>query len=989
MILGMINNAQIVDMVAYRRHAHGRSFVSAALCVLLLSFCCLSLDGASVRLDANNLCYANGELVKYADFSTRFTFNKEHTSDIVSPAGSATAYDNMPSSLFPRTYTTRIPDGYDLSNPNWVIVDIWVFNDAHTLSSTDLETKHLYKKYNNVGSVVTVDGSDLFGKPPKDFAFIAPCFEWLKYKLYYDMNIPNHLGPDLTEEYIYTNTVHLTTSINDWTRTYYTLEGLSLSSNATEATYQFGQTITSAGSRFNATTNGVTLYAVWKPREITMTLDAGEGMVSPSSFVLTGEDKCPALPDAVREGYTFDGWFIGDSRIVQDDTIDDMTNITLTARYTINRYDVTFDENYDGGDVFVTNIQYGVEMPVPQDPERSGWSFLGWEPVPDVTVPASNVYYRAHWIADVWHDATFAWQNDDGETNVVVSVREGYYAEVPGDVDVNELTGRSFADWDPDPTNMTIISNTVFTAQYTNNIYEVVFDANGGVGGYTTNLEYGAAILPSAPEVTKDGWSFVAWEPKPESVGTTVPASNVTFTAQWSKDIYYDADFVYYDGSVVVTNNENRVKENNYVTVPDGFNPDARIGYSFTGWDPPDPTNTPITSNTVFTAQYTNNVYDVVFDANGGEGGVTNYLDYASTIERPTVTRVGSSFVAWEPEPDVTVPASNVCYVAQYTNNIYEVIFDANGGVGGYTTNLEYNAAIPSAPDVSREGFVFVGWIPEPAGTVPASNVCYVAQWTEEKITYGDLATAADANFELTRVERPGIPGSWSVDSNVCFKGVSSIKAIMQPKDSAYSICITGVVHGVGLISFRAKSSEELQYRDVPGSKRGLRFGYGTNPSMPGNWMSPEPLATTNEWKEFTIQIGEKPSDVTVVWWYVYQDVEVVEGDEPNPCPEFNIWLDDIKWTPEGESTEPTEADRPVVSGFSASSGGGFTLSIENASASFDYVVRTNATLSLDVPWGEMKRVSGDQAGSIELERPAGVPSLFYRVGVEAKKQDD
>ena len=986
MILGMINNAQIVDMVAYRRHAHGRSFVSAALCVLLLSFCCLSLDGASVRLDANNLCYANGEFVKYADFSTRFTFNEEHTSDIVSPAGTATAYDDRPDS-FPRTYTTRIPDGYVLSNPNWVIVDRWVFNNTHTLSSTDLETKHLYMKYNNVGSVVTVDRSDLFGKTPKDFAFIAPCFEWLKYKLYYDMNIPNHLGPDLTEEYIYTNDVQLTTSTNNWTRKYYTLEGLSLSSNATEASFQFDETVVSAGSRFNATTNGVTLYAVWKPREITISLDAGEGTVSPSSFVLTGEDKCPALPDAVREGYTFDGWFIGDNQITQDDTIDDMTNITLTARYTINSYDITFDENYEGGAVLVTNIQYGVEMPVPQDPERSGWSFLGWEPVPDVTVPARNVYYRAQWIADVWHDATFAWQNDDGETNVVVSVREGDYAEVPGDVDANELTGRSFVGWEPDPGGTQVTSDgIVFTAQYTNNIYTVAFDANGGDGGFVTNLEYNAAI-PSAPEVTKEGWSFVAWEPKPESVGT-VPASNVTFTAQWSEDVFYNADFVYYDGNNVVTN-KNRVKENSKVMVPADFNPEARIGYSFFGWDPPNPANTPIVSDTVFTAQYTNNIYEVVFDANGGEGGFVTNLEYNAAIpSAPTVMREGCSFVSWEPEPDGTVPASNVCYVAQYTNNIYEVVFDAgyDGGIR-IATNLEYGAEMPQPPAVAREGFVFKGWLPSVPATVPPSNVCYVAQWTEEKITYGDLATAADANFELTRVERPGIPGSWSVDSNVCFKGVSSIKAIMQPKDSAYSICITGVVHGVGLISFRAKSSEELQYRDVPGSKRGLRFGYGTNPSMPGNWMSPEPLATTNEWKEFTIQIGEKPSDVTVVWWYVYQDVEVVEGDEPNPCPEFNIWLDDIKWTPEGESTEPTEADRPVVSGFSASSGGGFTLSISNTSSSFDYVVRTNATLSLDVPWGEMKRVSGDPAGSIdiELERPAGVPSLFYRVGVEAK----
>ena len=161
--------------------------------------------------------------------------------------------------------------------------------------------------------------------------------------------------------------------------------------------------------------------------------------------------------------------------------------------------------------------------------------------------------------------------------------------------------------------------------------------------------------------------------------------------------------------------------------------------------------------------------------------------------------------------------------------------------------------------------------------------------------------------------------------------------------------------------------------------KPGLRFGYGTNPSMPEKWMSPEP-PTNNEWREFTIQIGENASDVTVVWWYVYQG-EYEEDDDWKISP-FNVWIDEIKWTP---ATGPTEADRPVVSGFSAAPGGGFTLSIANASASFDYVVQTNTTLRTDAVWGEMKRVSGDQAGSIELERPVGVPSLFYRVGVEAK----
>ncbi len=967
------------------------SFVSAVLCALLLSAYCLQAVGASYTftLYSNDICYSNnvpkafsGALANAISPKT-----KDYFFDTVSPQ------DGM------KTFTAIPPKGHMLAwnGPRWVLVNRIMGNNWQNTNLDVLmrNPANICMAYTNVGYSITLDLAELIRTKKITSSClhidIAPCFQWLKYNLYYDKNLgSNYIGPEsnLTEEYIYTNTVHLTTSTNDWTRTYYTLEGLSLSRDATEATYQFGQTIASAGSRFNATTNGVTLYAVWKPRVITMTLDAGEGTVSSSSFVLTGEDKCPALPDAVREGYTFDGWFIGYNQITQGATIDDMTNITLTARYTINSYEVTFDENYNGGDVFVTNIQYGVEMPVPQEPERSGWSFMGWEPVPDASVPASNAYYRAQWIADVWHDATFAWQNDDGETNVVVSVREGDYAEVPGDVDVNELTGRSFADWDPDPTNMTIISNTVFTAQYTNNIYEVVFDAgyDGGIR-VVTNLEFGAE-MPSAPQpptVSREGWSFVSWEPKPESVGTTVPASNVTFTAQWSKDIYYDADFVYYDGSVVVTNNENRVKENNYVTVPDGFNPDARIGYSFTGWDPPDPTNTPITSNTVFTAQYTNNVYDVVFDANGGVGNVTNHLYYASTIEPPTVTREGYSFVAWEPEPDVTVPASNVCYVAQYTNNIYEVVFDAgyDGGIR-VVTNLEFGVDVmPQPPDLlPREGFVFNGWIPEPAGTVPPSNVCYVAQWTEEKKPSGELADAADADFELTPGRNLDYQNCWGIYSNAneCAKGESCIKVTLPEASKTYFTSITGVVYGVGTLSFKAKASKNLP---VVNGKNvyGLHFGYGMKDY--GYYIDYDsdneiiPEIDGSGWRKFSMEIGEKNA-YTLVWWDIFNCKNT---------PEYEIYIDEITWTRAG--AKPTEADRPVVLGFTASSGGGFLLSISNASPSFEYVVRTNATLSLDVPWGEMKRVSGDQAGYIELERPADVPSLFYRVGVEAKKQDD
>ena len=88
-------------------------------------------------------------------------------------------------------------------------------------------------------------------------------------------------------------------------------------------------------------------------------------------------------------------------------------------------------------------------------------------------------------------------------------------------------------------------------------------------------------------------------------------------------------------------------------------------------------------SNHVLSAVWQNNQYVVVFDACGGVGSVTNEQDYASEIVVPDVTREGYTFVGWSPDIDTTVPASNVTYTAQWIINQYEVTFDGNGGALG------------------------------------------------------------------------------------------------------------------------------------------------------------------------------------------------------------------------------------------------------------------------------------------------------------------
>ena len=171
-----------------------------------------------------------------------------------------------------------------------------------------------------------------------------------------------------------------------------------------------------------------------------------------------------------------------------------------------------------------------------------------------------------------------------------------------------------------------------------------------------------------------------------------------------------------------------------------------RVGHSFAGWwtqaidgEMIDVTSIWGMSSVVF-AQWTINKYMVAFDANNDAGSVTNEQEYASEIVPPTVTREGYTFVGWMPSLPETVPPSNVTYTAQWQINQYEVAFDGNGGALGESAlpkivaSQDYGSAIV-APTVTKEGHTFVGWWPEVAVTVPASNVTYTAQWEINKYT--------------------------------------------------------------------------------------------------------------------------------------------------------------------------------------------------------------------------------------------------------------
>jgi len=160
----------------------------------------------------------------------------------------------------------------------------------------------------------------------------------------------------------------------------------------------------------------------------------------------------------------------------------------------------------------------------------------------------------------------------------------------------------------------------------------------------------------------------------------------------------------------------------------------SRTGYTFLGWFTAASSgaqiseSTTVTADVTYYAQWQINQYAVAFDANGGDGGTSMELDYGAEIVAPEVTREGYTFTGWSPAVAATAPASDVTYTAQWRVNQYTMTFYANGGVGGTTKTQNYGTAL-SAPTVTRDGYTFMGWSPSVPSTVPALDAAYTAQW--------------------------------------------------------------------------------------------------------------------------------------------------------------------------------------------------------------------------------------------------------------------
>ena len=338
-------------------------------------------------------------------------------------------------------------------------------------------------------------------------------------------------------------------------------------------------------------------------------------------------------------------------------------------------------------------------------------------------------------------------------------------------------TGHTFVSWEPAVDATVPASNVTYVAQWTTNTYTVTFDANGGAGGWIEDLDYGSAI--DAPEVMWTGHAFAGWVP---TVDATVPASNVTYVAQWTINQH----------TVTISLNggegESSVTVDYGTKVGDIAEP-TRTGYTFAGWFTAAEGGEPVDGETLVTAdmelhaQWTPNTYTVTFNANanGVEGEMailTNTYDLVSCLTSNAFTYAGHSFDGWatnetgnvvyadgEAVSNLTAEANGTVTLYAHwkedeappddptTVTTYTVTFNANGGEGEMFDQIFTNgvASCLASNAFTYVDHVFAGWATNGTGEAVFADGAEVSNLTEVE---GGVVTLYAVWQDLSPVER-------------------------------------------------------------------------------------------------------------------------------------------------------------------------------------------------------------------------------------------
>lgn len=545
----------------------------------------------------------------------------------------------------------------------------------------------------------------------------------------------------------------------------------------------------------HSTTDALTLFAHWTEKPYTMTFNANGGKCSTPSKTGTVDIAIGSLPEATREGYTFDGWFsalTGGTQITEQYKHSTTTPITVYAHWTKKPYVMTFDPN--GGKCTLTQMNCLVDTPVGElpTPTKDGYTFKGWYTKGDNSVNVTAAYQKTNAdnviVVARWEAKPYTITFDANKGTCTEKTRTAYVDSAIGALPNATRSYYTFDGWftaaeggtkvTADYSKKTDAALTLY-AHWTPNSYTMKFNGNGGTAELTAKTGKVDQAIGDLPKASREYYTFAGWFTA-ASGGTAITNTyvhntdkEITVYAQW-KASPYTINFNANGGKVdPATKTANVGQQIGTLPTP------TREYYTFLGWYKADGTtkvDSTFVQNTTaalaLTAKWEPMAYTIQFVANGANVTMPDPSTIRGKVDTPigtlpTASRPYYDFLYWKTTAGTKLTTSfvnkttdTITAYAQWEPHTYTLYFNANGGqVTTSSRTCKVDTAIGSLPTPTRDYYVFDGWYSTSSG----EGVRITEEWLNTTSNSATIYARWIAKPESGWVTRDQVPADAAV----------------------------------------------------------------------------------------------------------------------------------------------------------------------------------------------------------------------------------